>query len=379
MPRSPEDEIAEIRAANLYRVARSTDSTRHLTAFASNDYLGLADSELLRDVFREAAVKYGAGSGASRLIVGTQPAHEELEAEIADFKRTERALSFSTGYAAAVGTLTSVLAKGDVVILDKLCHASLIDGARLSGATMRVFPHNDLKKLEHHLNWANDQIEESGRILVVTESVFSMDGDLAPLTEIARLKSQAGALLMIDEAHAVGVIGPEGRGLAEKLGLAGEIDLQMGTLSKAIGVSGGYVAANEAWIELLVNRARSFIYSTAPPPAVAATAAESIRQIRAAEGESRRLRLWAHIRHFDTEIGAAEPSESPIRPFLVGDSQRALKLSRSLEEQGLLVPAIRFPTVPRGTERLRISLSTSHDGEEITRLARALVEVKNSN
>ena len=348
---------------------------RHLVQFASNDYLGLANSEPLRAAFHAAIDKYGVGSGASRLITGTQIPHRELEEELADFKRTERALTFSSGYATAVGILTSFLGKDDFVILDKLCHACLIDGARLSGATIRVFPHNHLGKLEKHLSWARSRTDAKSRILVATESIFSMDGDRAPLKEIVELKEQFGALLLLDEAHAVGVIGPEGRGLADEMGVNAQVDFAMGTLSKAIGVSGGYVAAAANWIDLLTNRARSFIYSTSPPPALAATAAESIRLIRGQEGEQRRARLWENIRELASLLDPSIPGQSAIRPHLLGDSEAALSASRELEKRGFLVPAIRFPTVPRGTERLRISLNTLHTPQQINDLVAAIREI----
>src|SRR5690606_36031075 len=203
-------------------------------------------------------------SGASRLVCGTMAAHLRLEEKIAALKRTEAAITYSSGYAAATGSLPALCGKGDIILLDKLCHASLIDGARLSGATLRIFPHNDLDRLESHLRWSARRIDHDGRILVVTESVFSMDGDLAPLAGIVECKERHGALLLVDEAHALGVLGPRGRGLAAALGLEGRVDFQMGTFSKAVGLSGGYLCGDRAMIDLLVNRARSFIYSTAP-------------------------------------------------------------------------------------------------------------------
>ncbi len=379
--RDPSEELDNLRDGNLLRRTRTFEGNSqnqirvgdtYLTQFASNDYLGLADSEVLKQAFLEAVETYGVGSGASRLITGTQSAHEALETELADFKQTERALVFSSGYAAAVGLLTAVLGTSDVVILDKLCHACLIDGARLCGAKIRVFPHNNLEMLEKHLKWAQSQVAENGRILVATESIFSMDGDLSPLHEVVTLKDQYGALLLLDEAHAVGVIGPEGRGLAEELGVQEAIDFAMGTLSKAIGVSGGYIAASTPWIDLLINRARSFIYSTAPPPALAATAKESIRLLRSAEGDHRRARLRRNAARLDDALKTPHPSSSAIRPHFVGDSQQALNLSRELETAGFLVPAIRFPTVPRGTERLRISVNADHTFEQIDGLAAAI-------
>jgi len=380
--------LEAILAENLYRRLRNIDSVdgpyltadgRKLIQFASNDYLGLASSPTLRAAFQKAVGQYGVGSGASRLIAGTHAPHTALEEELADFKRTERVLTFSSGYATAVGTLTSLLGKGDFVILDKLCHACLIDGARLSGASLRVFPHNDLEKLDKHLAWAREKASADSRILVITESVFSMDGDRSDLAAITALKDQYDALLMVDEAHAVGVIGPEGRGLGDEQGVADRIDLQMGTLSKAVGVSGGYLCASAPWIELLINRARSFIYSTAPPPAVAATAMASIRLIRSDEGEKLRARLNQNIQTLDAALPAQSPGTSPIRPFLVGDSQAALDLSAQMLDAGMLVPAIRFPTVPRGTARLRISLSAAHETAHIQQLGKWLGAQKSAD
>ena len=384
--RSPADELDALRAQNLDRRLRSVASYegplirladgRELTQFAANDYLGMASSEELKEALAEGAREYGAGAGASRLITGSHVAHDELEQLLAEWKGAERALSFSTGYAAAVGTLTALLGKSDFIILDKLCHASLIDGARLSGATIRVFPHNDLGKLERRLDWARSKAgpNSDSRILIVTESVFSMEGDTADLRAIAELKSRFGALLLVDEAHAVGVIGREGCGLAEEAGVGGDVDFQMGTLSKAIGVAGGYLAASAEWIDLLINCARSFIYSTAPPPAIASAAAESIRLIRGELGEQRRIKLWQNIRALDEALKRTQASESAIIPYIIGESQAALDLSRALEKRGLLVPAIRFPTVPRDTARLRISLSALHTIEQINGLAEALTD-----
>ncbi len=381
--REPADELDSIRAEKLFRQTRTVTNNgaelqlagQTYVQFASNDYLGLAQSEELKQAFHSAIDLHGVGAGASRLISGTNPAHEGLELELADFKRTERALAFSSGYAAAVGTLTSILGKDDFVILDKLCHACLIDGARLSGATIRVFPHNDLNRLEKHLTWARGKASPQSRILIATESVFSMDGDFAPLVQIAQLKQQFGALLLLDEAHAVGVIGPEGRGLADHLGVNESVDFAMGTLSKAIGVAGGYIAAKEDWVDLLINRARSFIYSTAPPPAVAGAATQSIRLIRSDEGDRRREALQNNIEALNQLLPDTPASQSAVRPHILGDSDAALSASNRLKERGFLVPAIRFPTVPRGTERLRISLSSAHATEQIQGLATAIRDI----
>ncbi|MDB4392874.1 8-amino-7-oxononanoate synthase [Akkermansiaceae bacterium] len=263
------EELDHLREKGLLRNLRRVSSParplvtiggRELVNFSSNDYLGLSRHPALVEAASDALLKYGTGSTASRLVCGSLDIYHELEETIAQLKKTEAALSFANGYATAMGTIPALVGKGDTVILDKLSHACLIDAAKLSDATLRVFPHNDLAKLERLLGTA------TGRVLVVTESVFSMDGDLAPLAEIVELKERFGALLLLDEAHAIGVLGPTGQGLAEALGAQEKVDFQMGTLGKAIGSAGGYLAASQEWIDLLINKARSFIYSTAPHP-----------------------------------------------------------------------------------------------------------------
>jgi 7-keto-8-aminopelargonate synthetase-like enzyme len=255
-------------------------------------------------------------------------------------------------------------------VLDKLCHACLIDGARLSGATIRVFPHNDIAKLERLLESLRAK-QPAARIVVVTESVFSMDGDLCPLREIVDAKDRHGALLFLDEAHAFGVLGPGGMGLAAEFGLQGRVDFQMGTFSKAAGLSGGYLATGNEWRELLVNRARSFIYSTAPPPALAHAALAALALIRSAEGDALRQDLRANLAAL-----AAPGHPSPIVPLVLGENAAALAAARQLEDLGFLVPAIRFPTVPRGTARLRISLSARHPRPAVEALRDALKDWK---
>jgi len=382
-----DDELRQIREAGLYRSLRPLESGQGsavsregqvLANFSSNDYLGLSSSKALRDALNEGVEKYGAGSGASRLVCGSLPPHEELESEIASFKGTEAALSFSSGYATAMGSIPALLGKGDVIILDKLSHACLVDAARLSGATVRVYPHNHLDKLERLLRGAAEEValsSKSGgrraRVLVVTESVFSMDGDAAALREIVELKDRFGAWLWLDEAHAVGVIGPGGRGLAAELGLENRIDLQMGTLSKAVGLSGGYLAAKRDVISLLVNRARSFVYSTAPAPAIAHAAAESIRLVLSAEGDRLRARLWQVVGEW-IRLTKTEGEECPIAaifPVVIGDEERAMEVSQRLLDAGFLVPAIRYPTVARGSARLRVTFSAAHELGQIKILA----------
>ncbi|HEV7403896.1 MAG TPA: 8-amino-7-oxononanoate synthase [Chthoniobacteraceae bacterium] len=379
-----EAELAELRERSLLRQLREIDSPqqpemeltgRRLINFSSNDYLGLATEPALREAAKQAIDQYGLGAGASRLISGTLSPHARLEEKIAEWKRTEAALTFTSGYSAAVGTLSGLLRKDDVVIVDKLSHASLIDGARLSGAVLRVFPHNHLGKLESHLKWAREHYPDS-RVLVVTESVFSMDGDWSPLAEIVEMKHRHGALLMLDEAHAVGVIGANGRGLADKLGLTAEIDIHMGTLSKALGCAGGYVCGSRALIDLLINRARSFIFSTAPPPSVAAAATAAIVFLLSPAGERRRQDLRTRLLLFADEMPQLFPPErkiqSAILPIILGSSKRALDAMRIIGEAGYYVPAIRFPTVPRETARLRVTLSARHTPEQIKGLCSAL-------
>ena len=306
-------------------------------------------------------------------MCGTLPPHAALERRLSEFKGTEAALTFSSGYAAAVGTIGAVVGKEDVVILDKLCHASLVDGARLSGALLRVFPHNHLGKLESHLAWARKN-EPDARVLVATESVFSMDGDRAPLRDIVELTERYEALLLLDEAHAVGVIGEHGLGLAHEEGVA--VDIQMGTLSKALGGSGGYICARRNLIDLLINRARSFIYSTAPPPAAAAAAIAAIDLLASEAGEESRRKLWGGL---DQLAGSVPQSllrngapASAIVPILIGSEETALAAARWLFEKGLFVPAIRYPTVARGRARLRVTLSANHTPEQIGMLCEAL-------
>jgi 8-amino-7-oxononanoate synthase len=385
-----QEQLQALRAQALHRKLREIGSAQgpevrivgqQLVNFSSNDYLGLANDARLREAAKAAIDEFGVGAGASRLISGTQSPHVRLEAALASWKGTQAALSFSSGYAAAIGTIPALVGKQDVVLLDKLSHASLIDGARLAGAILRVFPHNHLGKLESHLNWA--QREHPGkRILIVTESVFSMDGDRAPLAQLIDLKKRFGALLLLDEAHAIGVIGTNGRGLAAELGVANHVDVQMGTLSKALGVSGGYICGSRSLIDWLVNRARSFIFSTAPPPAVAAAALAAVDFLSSGEGEESRKTLWERIgtlraslprRPWDGVLTAIPSSSgSAIHPWMVGDEQDAIDLARSLQAEGFLVPAIRYPTVAKGSARLRITVTAAHEGSQIRALAAAL-------
>jgi 8-amino-7-oxononanoate synthase len=349
---------------------------RRLINFSSNDYLGLANDPRLRKAVTSAVDEFGVGAGASRLITGNLSPHLRLERALAKWKGTEASLCFSSGYAAALGTIPVLAGKDDVILLDKLCHASLIDGAKLSGAVLRVFPHNHVVKLERHLEWARRE-HPVKRVLIITESVFSMDGDRAPLRELVELKKRFRALLMLDEAHAVGVIGPNGRGLAAAENLSEGVDVQMGTLSKALGTSGGYICGTRTLIEWLINRARSFIYSTAPPAALAAAALAAVNFLASPEGEELRLLLWERIRLMQKLLPRAGAkgdvaASSAIFPLIVGDEKAALDLAAALQGEGFLVPAVRYPTVAKGAARLRITVTAAHEEAQIEALCETI-------
>ncbi len=370
---SPAESLRQLAAAGLLRGKRPLDSPtgvqviregRTLWNFASNDYLGLARHPEIEAALVEGVRRFGAGAAASRLVCGTLPPHRLLEEALAEAKQSEAALTFSSGFATALGVIPAVVGKSDFVFLDKLSHACLVDAARLSGATLRVFSHNDIGKLERLLVFTRAKAP-AARILVATESVFSMDGDLCPLREIVKLTETHNALLLLDEAHGFGVLGEHGMGLAEQENLQQRVTFQMGTLSKAAGLSGGYLAASRDWIDLLTNRALSFIYSTAPPPALAHAAIASLALIRSAEGKSLRAKLQKNIALLAIQ-------STPVIPRVLGSAEAALAASAELEQAGFLVPAIRYPTVPRSTARLRISVSAAHTAETIRSLAARL-------
>ncbi len=387
--------LGELRRQNLHRELRQVDSPagthiqwrgRTLLNFSSNDYLGLANDPQLKEAAIRAVERFGAGSGASRLMCGSLAPHHELEETLAAFKGTEAALSFSTGYATAIGTIGALLGRDDIIILDKLVHACIVDAARLSGAKIRVFAHNDLDDLEAKLKWADQvhspksSVQSRAQTLVVTESVFSMDGDAAPLREMVALKEKCGAWLMVDEAHATGLYGRNRRGLGEAAGVGDRIEIQMGTLGKAVGAAGGYICGSRALIDFLVNRARSFIFSTAPVPASAAAATAGIRLIQSPDGDRRRKLLWARVAELESEIGNRK-SEIPgaIIPVLIGDEARAVTAASDLRDRGIFVPAVRYPTVARGQARLRVTLTAKHTSDDISLLASALRSVRNSD
>jgi 8-amino-7-oxononanoate synthase len=392
--------LGELRDQSLYRQLRCINSAQSphintdgktLLNFSSNDYLGLANDPVLKEAAVQALERYGAGAGASRLISGSLVPHHRLDETIADFKGTAAALSFTTGYATALGAICALLDKGDLIILDKLVHASIVDAARLCGAKIRVFAHNDLNDLEAILKWADRRpvhgaestSARSPQKLIVTESVFSMDGDRAPLGEIVELKEKYGAWLMVDEAHAAGVMGPHRRGLAEALGVSHRIEVQMGTLGKALGASGGFICGSRALVDYLINRARPFIFSTAPVPAAAAAANAGIQFVQSAAGADRCRALWQRVSDLTSALaflagrstageGTTPVTLSQILPVLVGDESTAVAAASALREQGIFIPAIRYPTVARGRARLRVSLTSQHTHEDIQQLTDAL-------
>jgi 8-amino-7-oxononanoate synthase len=343
-----------------------------LLMLSSNDYLGLANHPAVRCAAAEAIERYGVGAGASRLIAGNLLPHHALELEIARLKGTEAALVFGSGYLANLGAITALASAEDIIFSDELNHASLIDGCRLSRAQVRVYRHCDSDDLAAMLA----QARGFRRRLIVTDSVFSMDGDFAPLREVVALARRFDAAVMIDEAHAVGVVGADGLGLAAELGVARAIEVQVGTLSKALGSYGAYVAGSQTLIDLLVNRARSFIYSTGLAPALAAAAGRAL-QIMIAEPQ-RRERLWRNAAYLRAQLCAAGfrigSTASPIIPVIVGESESAVAFARRLFERGVYVIAIRPPTVPPQTARLRLTPTSEHREADLDRVATAMVE-----
>ena len=381
------DRLALLREQGLYRELRRVDSPqlpriliegRRLLNFSSNDYLGLANHPALRESAIHAIERYGAGAGASRLISGSLAPHHELEESLAAFKGTEAALAFSTGYAAALGTISALMGDGDVIIVDKLVHACIVDAARLCGAKLRVFRHNDLTDLERLLRWAAQRTAEPKnpaaarrpRTLIVTESVFSMDGDHAPLRQIVELKTKHGAWLMVDEAHATGLYGRKGRGLAEASGVQEAIEIHMGTLGKALGAAGGYICGNRSLIDYLVNRARSLIFSTAPVPAAVAAATAGVRLAQSEVGEDRRKNLWQLVSALPPRQAPQVPSA--IVPIHIGAETKAVETAAALRQKGIFIPAIRYPTVARGRARLRLTLTAAHTNADLDELRSSL-------
>ncbi|MCK5215895.1 MAG: 8-amino-7-oxononanoate synthase [Candidatus Omnitrophica bacterium] len=347
---------------------------RRVLNFCSNNYLGLADDPRLREAAGISLDEEGLGSGASRLVCGHLSAHQLLEEKIARFKGVEKAVTFSTGYMANVGIISSLFDRHDVIFSDRLNHASIIDGILLSGAKMRRYPHNDMKALEELLKEAGDYKKKA----IITDSVFSMDGDLAPLDVITSLAKKYNSLVMVDEAHALGVLGRNGKGAVEHFGLEGAIDIQMGTLSKAAGSFGAYCCGSGDLIDFLINKARSFIYTTGMPPSIAAAALKGVEIIE--KEPSIREGLWDNTRYFLRalkNIGLdTMRTVTPIIPIFIGDADKAKEFSRCLFEKGVYAPAIRPPTVPRNTARLRLTVMATHTKEDLDFVIEALKKAR---
>jgi len=380
------NKLASMQRHDLHRELRTVTSAqepvvetdgRERVCFASNNYLGLTTHPEVQKAARQAVNSHGTGSGAARLITGNFDLHEELERTVADYKQTDAAVVFGSGYAANIGTLQALAGTGTVIYYDEYNHASLIDGVRLSGAEHHAYDHADVDHLRSLLeDTGGDALEH----LVVTDGVFSMDGDLAPLPELADLCDEHDALLMVDDAHGSGVLGEEGRGTIRHLGLsADDVPVQMGTLSKALAAEGGFVAGSDTLIDYLRNRARSFIYSTAPAPPVVAAAREAIVQSRSMDEARGRIR-----RHVDALHDALEHTRFEVRPeepagailsLVVGHPEAALEMSDRLEQEGLWIPAVRPPTVPRGMSRLRLTVMSTHTAGQVERAADTIVEV----
>ena len=372
-------DLQDLERVGIYRSLKTVDSPqgreitldgRRVLNFCSNDYLGLANDARIKKAALEAIAEYGVGGGASRLICGNMSPHERLEEELALFKKTESALLFSSGYMANTGIIPALMDHGSVVLGDKLNHASIIDGIILSRAKLVRYPHADMRSLREILK----NIPATKRKLIVTDSVFSMDGDRAPLKEIVDLARRYEAMVMVDEAHAFGVLGTRGSGLVEELGLEGQVDIQMGTLSKAAGSFGAYACGTKVLREYLINKSRSFIYTTAMPPSLA-QASRAALQIILNGGPLRRklqenadyLRAQLQAMGFDTMN-----SSTPIIPILVKDPLQAKAMSRRLLEHGIFVQAIRPPTVPMGTARLRLTVMATHTPEDLDQLLKTL-------
>ena len=366
--------LAEVKESGLYRRLRAVEGAQdaaivlegqEVLLFSSNNYLGLANHPALKQAAQKAIENYGCGSGASRLISGSMTIHHELEQRLATLKKTEAALVFPTGYHANIGLLSALMGPGDTILSDSLNHASIIDGCRLSRADTRVYRHADTV----HLNELLQACPATGQRLIVTDSVFSMDGDLAPLTEIVSLAQQYDAWVMVDEAHATGVFGPHGSGLVEELGLTGQVDIQMGTLGKALGCVGAFVAGSHALIDWQVNRARSFIYTTAIPPAVAAAVLAALDIVE--REPERRQQLWDNtreladgLRSLGYTLGA---TRSQILPVIIGEARETMAVAEAILQRGVFAHGIRPPTVPEGTSRIRVTPMATHTSEHLSR------------
>jgi glycine C-acetyltransferase len=352
---------------------------RKVINLASNNYLGLTTHPKLREAALEATRKYGVGSGAVRTIAGTMKIHMELEEKIARFKNVEACVVFQSGFAANAGTVSAVLGKDDFIISDQLNHASIIDGARLSKAKILVFRHKDIGHAEEQLASVKHQ---PGRKLLISDGVFSMDGDIGPLPQLCDLAEKCGAIMMVDDAHASGVLGRNGRGTIDHFKVLGRVDIQVGTLSKAVGALGGYVCGSRDLIDFLYHRARPFLFSTSHPPSVAATC---IAAFEVLENEPERIeKLWENTRFWKKELGllgfdiggkTTPASESPITPIIIGEGKRTMEFSRELFQEGVLGTGITFPTVPEGKARIRTIMTATHKKAELDQALEVLKKV----
>ena len=356
--------------------ALCTFDGKEVINLASNNYLGLTTHKNLRKAAIEATRKYGVGAGAVRTIAGTMKLHMELEEQIARFKNVEACVVFQSGFTANAGTVAAVLGKEDLIISDELNHASIIDGARLSRATIKVFKHKDVRDCERILQETSDW---KGHKLIITDGVFSMDGDIAPLPELCTLAEKYNCIMMVDDAHASGVLGRGGRGTVDHLGCHGRVHIQVGTLSKAVGVMGGYVCGSRDLIDFLYLRARPFLFSTSHTPATAAACQAAFTLLDSPEGEKLVKKLWANTKLLKRELKKRgfqfKVSETPIIPIHVGDAAKAFEFSVKLFEAGVFAPAVGYPTVAEGKARLRAMVSASHKREQLVKAAEILGEV----
>jgi glycine C-acetyltransferase len=349
---------------------------REVINLASNNYLGLTTHKALRKAAIEAAKKYGAGAGAVRTIAGTMQLHMQLEEQIAKFKNVEACVVFQSGFTANAGTVAAVLGKEDLIVSDELNHASIIDGARLSKATIQVFKHKDVKDCERILQ---EHASFPGKKLIITDGVFSMDGDIAPLPELCTLAEKYDCIMMVDDAHSSGVLGRNGRGTIDHFDCHGRVHIQVGTLSKAIGVMGGYVCGSRELIDFLYLRARPFLFSTSHPPAVTAACIAAFSLLDSPAGEKLVKKLWKNTKTFKRELKKRgflfKASETPIVPIHVGDAAKAFEFSNKLFEAGVFAPAVGYPTVAEGKARLRAIVSAGHKKEQLVKAADILAEV----
>ena len=373
MNKSIQSELEDIKSRGLLRstrlisssqAARVTCNNRDVLLLCSNNYLGLADHPALVAASIAAVQQYGTSSGASRLVSGTMAMHEQLERAVASFKKSEAALLFNSGYAANTGIIPALVGRGDVVFSDRLNHASIVDGILLSGARLVRYPHNDHRQLAVLM-----EKHAKGRSLIVSDGVFSMDGDIAPLAELVGLKRTHGALLMVDDAHGCGVLGLQGRGSAELLGVGSDVDIQMGTFGKALGSFGAYAAVSAELRELLINRARSFIFSTSLPPSVLAASLAAVELVQTSEGDLLREQLIANTSFFRNSLAEAgfniPPGSTQIVPIVIGSAVTTMQFSEALLAEGLFAQGIRPPTVPVGTSRLRFTLMATHTHNDL--------------